>query len=358
MKIAYVANIYEFNCGPLKKMQGQMKAWLALGHEVRPFFIRQAHSDGSEFSQWKRLNMLNPQLALLRALKEYKPDLVYLREQPMGLFLLLLLFLFRKKMVVEINSRMRTEQAGNVQKSLRSKGRYNLSVWAQPHIMKKVLGIVAVTEELARFPEFYNKNNAVIPNGIWLDDFSVLKKPDGLSFPIRLVFMGSPDQAWSGVDKMLKMLELLGTGFELHLIGPDMRQAFAARQENVFWHGYLRQKEYSEIFKDMHIALGTFAWHRSQINEACPLKVREYLAAGFPVINAYRDTAFMNFKHECLLEIPNKENLFEAPGLLNEVRSFCVRNRNTVANLEDFRSRIDMFELEKSKMNQIGGWLK
>ena len=42
------------------------------------------------------------------------------------------------------------------------------------------------------------------------------------------------------------------------------------------------------------------------MQEACPLKVRDYLAAGLPVILPYSDTAFLGRRSpDWVLEIPN-----------------------------------------------------
>jgi hypothetical protein len=37
------------------------------------------------------------------------------------------------------------------------------------------------------------------------------------------------------------------------------------------------------------VGIGTLALHRKQLHEASPLKVREYLAVGLPVLYAYED---------------------------------------------------------------------
>jgi hypothetical protein len=38
------------------------------------------------------------------------------------------------------------------------------------------------------------------------------------------------------------------------------------------------------------IAIGTLGLYRKKMDEACPLKVREYLAFGLPVLAGYEDT--------------------------------------------------------------------
>lgn len=46
--------------------------------------------------------------------------------------------------------------------------------------------------------------------------------------------------------------------------------------------------------RNCQVCIGTLALHRKNMTEASPLKTREYLAHGFPVIIGYKDTAFYN----------------------------------------------------------------
>ena len=53
------------------------------------------------------------------------------------------------------------------------------------------------------------------------------------------------------------------------------------------------------------VAIGTLSLHTKQMEEACPLKVREYLAWGLPVIIGYKDTEFPAPDTAFLLQLPN-----------------------------------------------------
>ncbi|MOA45721.1 hypothetical protein D3C78_1681500 [compost metagenome] len=53
------------------------------------------------------------------------------------------------------------------------------------------------------------------------------------------------------------------------------------------------------------VAIGSLALYRKKMGEASPLKVREYLAYGLPVINGYLDTDFPEEVH-FILQIPNE----------------------------------------------------
>ena len=58
---------------------------------------------------------------------------------------------------------------------------------------------------------------------------------------------------------------------------------------NLFFHGYLNQKAYLEILETCHICIGSFGIHKYGLKESSPLKVREYLAYGYPTILGYKD---------------------------------------------------------------------
>ena len=59
---------------------------------------------------------------------------------------------------------------------------------------------------------------------------------------------------------------------------------------NLVFHGNLDRVGYEPLLAAATAALGTFGLYRKHMEEACPLKVREYLALGLPVIGACLDT--------------------------------------------------------------------
>ncbi|MNZ78728.1 hypothetical protein D3C78_973150 [compost metagenome] len=85
------------------------------------------------------------------------------------------------------------------------------------------------------------------------------------------------------------------------------------------------------------MAIGPLALYRRGMKEASPLKVREYLAYGLPVINGYVDT---DFKEEVpfILRIPNEpRNTANASAAIEEfVHSWQGRrvDRSEVGHLD------------------------
>jgi len=108
--------------------------------------------------------------------------------------------------------------------------------------------------------------------------------------------------------------------WEVHLIGYEVsvRERLSG---NVKAHGFLSFSRYVPILADADVGIGALALHRNRMNEASPLKVREYLALGLPAIIGYEDTDFPDGA-PFLLCLPNEESNIEC--CLGEVQRFVV----------------------------------
>jgi hypothetical protein len=87
------------------------------------------------------------------------------------------------------------------------------------------------------------------------------------------------------------------------VIGPD-REELPERPSNVNVHGTLVPEEYDPILRRADVAIGTLGLYKKGMAQACPLKVREYLARGIPTIIGYKDTDFTE-PAPFLLQVPN-----------------------------------------------------
>ena len=121
------------------------------------------------------------------------------------------------------------------------------------------------------------------------------------------MFIGTSGQIWHGVDKVVKLAGL-EPGWDFDVIGPRMGEdwAGAAAMPNVRWHGPLDHSSALQVMASADIGIGTLALHRNAMNEACPLKLRAYLALGLPVIYGNED-ADVDAIPELALRIPNTE---------------------------------------------------
>jgi len=167
-------------------------------------------------------------------------------------------------------------------------------------ILEKVRGIIGVTPEiihyeLSRINTF--KPHAVISNGINVEEISLSKRPFYDGRELSLLFVGTKNTPWHGIDRLLRGIALYKKTtprINLHLVGNFTNKTKKMVNnlkigDKVYFHGSIYGDEIDKIFDSIHIAIGTLALHRKQMKQACPLKVREYIARGIPFVIAYDD---------------------------------------------------------------------
>jgi len=89
------------------------------------------------------------------------------------------------------------------------------------------------------------------------------------------------------------------------------------------------------------------------MTEACPLKVREYLAHGLPTVIAYDDTDFLDVSPWFLLKLPNEEsNVVEN---VDAIRSFMEGVRGRRVARAEVAERIGSQEKERRRLAFIAG---
>jgi glycosyltransferase involved in cell wall biosynthesis len=279
--------------GISKKIQTQTNVWLGSGHEVRYFAVAASAEvwPGLAFLHAEVLGRTNPagrvaqSFRLARRIRAWKPDLVYFRyahHSPgfSGLFRAI-------PAIAEINSDDTIEYALTLSRTKRLYHRLT-----RGRILRCVRGFVPVTRELAvRFAHF-GKPAEVIGNSIDLANFRLLPPPDPAK-PQGLVFVGSPGSPWHGLVRVGELAALFPCcRFDVIGCTPSgWREAGAGdAPPNVRLHGPLMREHYEPLIQEATVAIGTLGLFRKRMDEACPLKVREYLAHGLPVIGAYEDT--------------------------------------------------------------------
>lgn len=269
MRIAYLAywNL-DANDGVAKKIAAQLAQWRAAGHEAEAFAI--APTSLLERARLTR-RVVDEALA-------FGPDVAYLRYD---LWAPPIARLMRGiPTAVEVNSDDRAEMRR------RGPAVALFNEWNRRRIYLRAAGLVCVTNELAGRLAVYGKSATVVANGV-----DAMRVP-ALAAPVnerpRVIFVGSPQIAWHGVDRLLELAEAL-PDFDFDLIGPDPERDLP----NVTAHGVLREPDYFPLLAQADAAVGSLAMERAGLTEGSPLKVREYLLAGIPTIVGYDDTDFL-----------------------------------------------------------------
>lgn len=317
MKIAYVAYLdTRHGSGVAGKIAEQVDFWRTRGTEVRLFLLspggkldRALAGLPVERAVHRRFPDAIPKTHRLvkRALR-WAPDLVYIR---FGMYApSLTLLTWRIASVLEINTDDLAECA-----VLMDRQRYAYHRFQRELLLRSAKGLVFVSQELAAKFRHYGKAGIVVSNGIDLSRCRPLPARGGGS--PRLIFVGSP-YPWNGIDKLVTLARCWPQ-CRFDVVGYDRSDLPAEVPDNVHCHGHMCRDQYEPLLSRADVALGPLALERKGVQEASPLKVREYLASGLPAVIAHRDSDFPGLT-PFLLQTPN--NGSNAADVVDAIRPF------------------------------------
>lgn len=165
--------------------------------------------------------------------------------------------------------------------------------------LRHVKGLIGVTSELTNhYKSKYNLDcpSTSIPNGISTDANYIDKRVK----THNILFVASRFVPWHGLEFLLDSIIDKETKerpeYKLHLVGTLTKAQEYIIQKNtslndvIKIHGILDKQQLSEILNEMDVGLSCFNLAYKNVNEACTLKVREYLNAGVPVYAGHKDT--------------------------------------------------------------------
>lgn len=346
-KIAYYLHrIDNLESGVFKKVLDQTSFWMSKGHKVKIFmlsrisaYFEQNVTEETIFIE-KYHNIISRLDALRKiatAITEWTPDMIYYRYD---LFYPALNSIIKKfPTVLEINTDDLSEYR------IGSKHRYFYNCVTRGKLFKKVKGIVFVSRELSQKKHFlkYNKPMVIIGNSINLSRYAKTASPKN-STP-HIVFIGSCGQSWHGVDKLIWLASNF-TEWRFDIIGIKESEFNNSIPSNMVFHGFLERIKYENIMAKADVAIGTLALYRKNMEEASPLKVREYLAYGIPIIIAYKDTDLLG-KSPYILQLPN--TLDNVASNKEKIYQFV----NTVKGLKVPRISISHLDIKYKEVKRL-----
>jgi glycosyltransferase involved in cell wall biosynthesis len=327
--------------GVTSKISQQLAAWRAAGHEATLFLLCPAPDTDSgdpieaeAFPFGSAFSRLRATRSLYAAVKEARPDLIYLRYDlfvppPSSLAGM-------APTVVEVNSNLQAELVA------RSRGAAAYERFQAPGLFRHAAGAVCVSNELAQVVRSRQPHIpvTVIANGVDLGALSPL--PPSREIGIRAVYLGD-DPSWQGVDKLIAVAPRL-PDWHIDLIGVTSEQSLPT----VTFHGFLPRREYEPILARADLAFGTLALHRKQMNETSALKVPTYLAYGLPTIIGYADTNFVDSEPWYLLRLPNTES--NVRDSLERIRSFAQEVKGRRVPRDEVAERISTRSKEAARL--------
>ncbi|HLO13850.1 MAG TPA: glycosyltransferase [Anaerolineales bacterium] len=354
MRIAYVSLHWPRtrDSGVGKKIQSQVAIWNRMGHEARLFMHTSIHEPqseliGADYFFYKisgkigtEINRISAMKRMIEAIQRFHPDVIYLRYS---------IYVYPAHRLMEIASVVEEINTNDLTQHEGLGRIYSLyNQLTRGTFLRRVHGLVTVSRELAASSAFasYRKPTQVIANGCELDNFPQLPAPSN-QIP-RLVFIGNPGYPWHGVDKLVN-LACSFSDIHLDIIGYDQLPGFESLPDNLTLHGYLSMQEYQQVLAQADVAISSLALHRVQLEEASPLKSRECLAFGLPLVVAYADTDLDNMDCDFLLKIPNKEDNIQTHA--QSIHDFAYRMRGRRADRAFLKKYIDANQKEAMRLS-------
>jgi hypothetical protein len=308
MRIAYLGQMADVATenGISKKIGMQLAAGTKAGHEVRYFALAPTNDVWSGLPATKA-DVLARGYPLMRAfrsrvlctrIRKWAPDVIYFRfaHHSPGLPRL-----FREvPTVAEINSDDLSEYRNTLPLEKQ------LYHWiTRSRVLAPIAGFVGVTRELAARFSCFDRPVTAIGNSIDLSAFRPLPLPATES--LHLAFLGTTGAPWHGLDRLVEIANMMPQ-WSVEVIGVNRstwnQLVPVPPPANLHLHGLLLRSSYEPLLASCTAAIGSLALFRNGMEEACSLKVREYLALSLPVIGAYEDTD-IPADAEYFLRLPN-----------------------------------------------------
>ena len=348
MKILYLSDTdLDESSGVAKKILMQANQWKKLGYHVEILSwdsLSWFSLDGERLTKpkifvkrrgWRVLpHLYLTTLKIIKELKNKHFDVIYMRYRLYSPFFSIIKR--HGKIVVEINTNDKEEFKKSFFLHLYNSLFRNL-------FLKNIDGFVCVSNELQKIFSAHKKPIAVIANGIDVEQYEFLEKTNN-NKP-NLVFIGSPNQRWHGVEKIEYLASKIPE-FNFHFIGIEKEN-----KENLRYYGYLNDLEARKIVAKMDVGISTLSLYLNNMQEASPLKSRQYLAQGLPIIYAYEDTDIVDEYRFCM-KLPNTPN--NVASNIDKIKAFVYKVfQNSACRLEARRfakTHLDMAIKEQKRL--------
>lgn len=298
------------------KIQAQVAAWTDMGLNVEVFSLvdttlfptipgQDVRGSAISLQSLENFASIHKRIFGLQSIfRRLDYNLIYTRWKIYRPFLISALMTNGRPFILEINSNDKTELR------LESLSKHAYNILTRRYLIKNAAGLVCVTNELAKLYSSMNPSYVVIGNGVDVSAFPFVRKTGNKS--PKIVFISTPHQKWHGFDKVLLLANMLKS-CSFHIIGMPGQNT-----DNLTYYGYLGIQEANDIIKNSDFGICSLSLYTKKMREACPLKSRQYLAMGLPIIYAYVDPDLID-NLEFALKIPNsEENVISNLGLIRQ----------------------------------------
>lgn len=280
-------------------------------------------------------------LNVINKIRNFRPDFVYARYP----FFHPLIYLITARFVplFEINSLEKKEMFVNLKQkqSFSFRSIYKVVMYTRDYFLSRAKAIFFVTAELRDHEDYKEFGTRVfIPNSISSKHFKNVKRVFDTK-DLNLLFIGTKGHSWHGIEKIEALAELT-PDFNYHIVGGTGQNT-----SNITYYGEQNKQQIMTIMENMHICIGSLSLDVLGLKQGCPLKVREYIAAGFPIVVGYDDAAFIK-------EVPDWVFKGDFNNLnVDQFINFCRQNKDIIISAEDKNKYICLETIEGQRMSVI-----
>jgi glycosyltransferase involved in cell wall biosynthesis len=286
------------DAGVIRKIESTVSALQAAGWQAEAYFATQDGTRGM-LQLARRLLKVNADVVILRSCGYYAPLQLpgLLRQRIKG-----------RRIVIDVPSPIRNLIAEHWgQQAQRSSAllRIGLTLLAQPWCHWPAHRIIQYSIEHPWFLLGLKGKTLLQGNGVRVAQYQACARYEYSADPIVFIAVGKL-AFWHGYDRMLmglyeyeaeraaSVVALPAVRFVVVGDGPHKRvleeQVVALGLDaTVTFAGYRQGHELSALYRGAHVAVSSLGLHRQKITVASPLKTREYVAMGFPVLLTYED---------------------------------------------------------------------
>lgn len=187
-------------------------------------------------------------------------------------------------------------------------------------ILKHVAGGICVTNEIASYEQSRCSGYRTIGigNGGPEPETAPSSAPE-FNTTLRVVMVVGTLHSWHGVDRIMKGLKKYTNEkvfIELDFIGfseEESEYSISTPSYRVKALGRMNSAQLERAMMNYHLAIGSLALHRIGLKEASPLKVRQCLMAGVPMVLGYDDTdvSHSNSLSTFICQFPANDSLLD-----------------------------------------------
>jgi hypothetical protein len=195
----------------------------------------------------------------------------------------------------------------------------------------------------------FNKPSIVCPNPVIFDRGEKILDPLPKKNNFNVIFLCSSNYPWSGVDRIERIAQFTSQ-ITYHIVGIN-KSIKASNYGNIIYHGRQDYKDYIKLCRKCDAGIGTMALYRKKMNEACPLKTREYISMGLPVIIAYNDTMFLGLDRLpwWVLVLPNDSSANKQIG--KKIEDFLISLSGRRIPIEDILRFSNFSSIEEMRLS-------